>query len=81
MPNMRGVKLGNEYLGVLGKGAYAAIPKAVFAAIAISVINRDCEDNMDAVHGALIREWWTLHYNGIVPQKPTVDAMPVREVK
>lgn len=65
----------NEYAAVIDgvhgakDNVYEVAPKAVIAAVAVSLLS--CGgDNLDAARDAFIREWWTLHENGIVPQKP-----------
>lgn len=63
-----GYKLGNAYARELGD-AYNAMPKAVLAAIAVSLAS--CGgDRLDEARQAVIDEWWALHNAGIVPQKP-----------
>lgn len=69
MNNNRGVKIGNEYAHALGKD-YADTPKAVYAALALSLAMRLSADNLDAAKALLADEWRILHENGIVPQKP-----------
>lgn len=62
------MKIGNPYERELGT-LFDKTPKAVFAAIAVSVLT--CGgDQLDEAADRLIAEWWTLYDNGIVPQKP-----------
>lgn len=61
-------KLDNEYTKTLPDGVYADIPKAVWAAIAISLAT--CGgDTLDDAARAVVYEWAILHTNGIVPQQ------------
>lgn len=48
---------------------YPKIPKAVFAAIAVSALTRGGED-LDEATDEILKEWRILHANGIVPQRP-----------
>lgn len=64
----------NEYvdgiLGGPGNKLYVDTPKAVFAALAISLAAQLGEDADDfaPVIVRLAHEWWCLHNNGIVTQ-------------
>lgn len=59
----------NEYAGVLSGKLYEQTPKAVFAAMAVSLAS--CGgDRLDEAERALMHEWWCLFNAGIVPQKP-----------
>ena len=55
-----------------GDDLYAAIPKAVWAALAVSYASNggDRVNDTDFLRDAIVREWWILHNNGIVPQRP-----------
>lgn len=66
---MRGVKHSNEYAQLLRW--YSDIPKAVLAAICVSLVAR-CGSELQptAVERAVLDEWLVLHQNGIVPQAP-----------
>ena len=65
-------KKGNEYNLQAGRDLYEAIPKAVWAAIAISALTQgDLEDARRLV----VAEWLLLHQNGIVPQAPPAWAV------
>lgn len=58
----------NSYQGLIDLRLYEACPKAVFAAIAASfIINHQARGELSA---ELLREWYTLHINGVVPQRP-----------
>jgi hypothetical protein len=66
-------KISNEYARAFGD-LYERTPKAVFAAIAFSALT--CGgDNWDGGQAALLKEWRTLHANGIVPQAPPGEAL------
>ena len=65
---VHGMKTRNDYQSAISAKLYAETPKAVFAAIAASLLlNHSGEDfaNLDA---AIVAEWAVLHSNGIVPQ-------------
>lgn len=62
-------KLSNYYAEAIDETVYRGCPKAVFAAIAISALTTGGDFLADA-EPRLIREWWVLYRNGIVPQKP-----------
>lgn len=59
----------NEYSDSIGY--YERVPKAVFAAIAVSALTVG-GDYLNEAEPRLAREWWALYNAGIVPQKPTV---------
>lgn len=68
MMNGRGIKLSNTYADAV-KDIYEDCPKAVFAAIAVSLAT--CGgDHLDSAEQLVIEEWQILYDNGIVPQKP-----------
>jgi len=57
----------NEYARAVPRDLYEAIPKSVWAAIAISSMT--CGgDWIDSAERRVIDEWLVLHDNGIVPQ-------------
>ncbi len=62
-------KTSNDYADVISQELYEKTPKAVFAAIAISLATSGGE-RLDEAADVLIEEWLILHQNGIVPQKP-----------
>lgn len=62
-------KLQNEYADALGAELYERTPKAVLAAIAVSALTTGGERLGEAAK-LLLKEWETLHLNGIVPQRP-----------
>lgn len=64
----RGSKVTNEYAKAVAD-IYADTPKAVFAAIAVSLATCGGDHIDEAVNNILI-EWRILHDNGIVPQPP-----------
>lgn len=64
------MKSKNEYQQRIDPAFYETCPKAVLAAIAVSLLNRlDPTEKLDYT-SCLHLEWATLHDNGIVPQKP-----------
>lgn len=65
------MKTFNQYAELVAD-IYAATPKAVFAAIAVSFANISAEDNLSKARDGVVEEWWLLYLNGIVPQKPPV---------
>ena len=66
---MRGAKIGNYYQQSLSEGLYQVCPKAVLAAIAVSALTVG-GDYLDAGGRRVLKEWWVLYHNGIVPQRP-----------
>ena len=64
---MTGIKVLNEYARTVE--SYDAIPKAVWAAIAISALTSG-GDYLEESESRVIEEWKALHEAGIVPQKP-----------
>jgi hypothetical protein len=61
------MKTFNEYAAAVD--GYNRIPKAVFAAIAVSSLTQG-GDYLVETNDRLLREWWALYSAGIVPQKP-----------
>ena len=74
MPRNQTGKLLNGYVDPLGS-LYADIPKAVFAAIAVSALTVG-GDYLDEAQQRVLQEWWALHDAGIVPQKPSAPRPP-----
>lgn len=70
---MAGLKKLNEYVGMVKE--YDRIPKAVFAAIAISYA---IQLEPDIWKDELFAEWGALYMNRIVPQKP-IPFEPLEE--
>lgn len=67
MANSKVNKISNSYADVIPSEVYENTPKAVWAAIAISLAT--CGgDRLDEATQAIIREWGILNENGIVPQ-------------
>lgn len=72
------MKAMNDYAASLSAEFYSKTPKAVFAAIAVSLANQCNEAGIDAIwdeneqalDALLLAEWTALHNAGIVPQKP-----------
>lgn len=58
----------NEYAARLDE-IYARTPKAVLAAIAVSMLSSG-GDHMEGVADRVLDEWRVLYLNGIVPQRP-----------
>jgi len=58
----------NEYAAAL-RGLYATTPKAVFAAVAVSVLT-GCRDDLGEARELMVKEWRLLHGLGIIPQAP-----------
>jgi hypothetical protein len=52
---------------------YASCPKAVLAAIAVSLLSNG-GDELAHAKARLLEEWRILHANGIVPQAPKANA-------
>lgn len=66
-------KKGNEYMLLAGRDLYERIPKAVWAAIAISALT--CGgDAWEEARERVLAEWQALAANGIVPQQPPCAA-------
>lgn len=64
---MSGIKKSNEYAQEFPN--YTGTPKAVIAAIALSLAQRIVDSGQEPAD--VIREEWTALYdNGVVPQKP-----------
>jgi len=63
------VKQENEYNQSLSREVYDGCPKAVFAAIAVSLATTG-GDYLEEAQERIISEWWALYDNGIVKQKP-----------
>ncbi len=64
----------NEYAHHLGE-LFEKIPKSVLAAVAVSFAVMLRDEGTDDLRLAnakhdILKEWWTLHENGIVPQRP-----------
>lgn len=66
--------LGGSYVNVIGTEVYDRIPKAVFAAIAVSSLTQG-GDRLERAVPRLLREWSVLHDNGIVKQRPPSTLM------
>lgn len=74
---MRGFKTSNEYAEAVGQELYDGIPKAVWAAIAVSALTNG-GDQLDRAAERVGAEWQALHTAGIVPQAPSKLALSVR---
>lgn len=61
--------ISNPYVGCLDVGVFDAIPKSVWAAIAISLAT-DGGERLNEATLNILHEWEVLSDNGIVAQKP-----------
>lgn len=68
--SITGFKKGNKYLSWLEEGCYERIPKAVWAAIAISRLSGGGDFLDETITELVLEEWACLHKSGIVPQAP-----------
>ena len=66
-------KITNDYAYAVGYDLYHGIPKAVWAAIAVSALTQG-GDRLDEAAALVAREWAILHSNGIVQQAPSKEA-------
>lgn len=64
----RGGKVENEYQKTISRKLYADTPKAVLAALVVSLLTKHSGTAFEDVDARLIAEWDTLHVNGIIPQ-------------
>lgn len=62
-------KLHNQYAAALTDELFAEAPKAVIAAVAVSVLTLG-GDYLDEAAQRFAAEWQVLYENGIVPQAP-----------
>ena len=69
----------NEYADTLGR-LFAATPKAVLAAIAVSSLTHG-GDFLIELPDCVLREWAVLYANGIVPQRPPTSTTPGQRAK
>lgn len=62
----------NDYANTISPELYAAIPKAVFAAIAVSPVHNGAAQLKagQTPDAYLLAEWTALYNNGLVRQKP-----------
>lgn len=63
-----GIKTENQYIHLLDN--YHNIPKAVIAAVCISLILKNHDEDINMVEEDFKHEWEALYMNGIVPQRP-----------
>lgn len=66
-----GIKQENEYQKAIDRALYEDTPKAVFAAVLVSYLNRMGVE-FEEVDRAIAQEWQALYEAEIVPQKPKV---------
>lgn len=81
MSKATGFKQSNAYVEWLEKlepGLYVRIPKAVWAAIALSLATCGGDRFKEDAAWGILNEWAILHTNDIIPQKPckTVETRP-----
>ena len=69
------MKRTNLYGRALGADLYERAPKAVIAAVAVSVLTIG-GDHMEDARDLFLREWWALYRAGIVPQRPPFQEPP-----
>jgi hypothetical protein len=69
---MPGTKITNEYAQTLGD-LYDKVPKAVLAAVVVSLMSCGGDNLEDDMPRQLLDEWQCLHECGIVPQRPPVQ--------
>ena len=74
---MRGMKVLNEYAEAIP--FYSDTPKAVFAAIALSLARRLNEDDYAQAIREIHMEWNALYRAGVVPQEPLERMTLTRE--
>ena len=69
---MKGFKTENEYQQLISRDLYEKTPKAVFAALAVSLFMNysGIEMRPSAIDEAILQEWGALFSNEIVGQKP-----------
>jgi len=65
------LKTYNEYANAINPHLYVRTPKAVFAALVVSLLSGGGE-SFERINELILHEWQVLHDNGIVPQKPPV---------
>ena len=64
--------LSNQYVEAITQELYDKTPKAVFAAIAISLLSNG-GDRLEEAQAGILCEWYALYNNGIIPQSiPTL---------
>ena len=67
------IKKTNAYAALLDPKVYESIPKAVFAALAVSFATHGDPwnpENGGTAQELILNEWQILHENDIVPQRP-----------
>ena len=63
-------KTENDYQKCISRELYEKTPKAVFAALVVSLMANHQGIEFADIDGQILYEWDTLLQNGIVPQKP-----------
>lgn len=64
------MKTQNNYQRLLTEKLFDKTPKAVFAALAVSGLSNYGDELTSDMDRIILKEWWILFHNGIVPQKP-----------
>jgi len=62
-------KTENDYQKLISPEVYDKTPKAVFAALCVSLFTNWANKAFEDIDAAIKEEWETLNANGIVPQK------------
>lgn len=65
---------GNDYAAAAGRDVFEQAPKTVWAAIAVSSLTMG-GDRLSDARELVLREWQTLHQQGIIPQAPPKKLM------
>lgn len=69
----------NKFQKEINPSIYNACPKSVMAAMVVQLLQREYfpsegdwteDDWLQWLQGTFLREWYSLHINGIVPEKP-----------
>lgn len=76
----RRLKKSNDYAVAGGLDLYADIPKAVWAAIAVSRLTSGGED-LEYARGRVLQEWEALADNGIVDEVPRFYWREIEEAR
>jgi hypothetical protein len=72
-------KMTNDYMDALSGELYDKTPKAVFAALAVSLFANDRGIVFSDLDNAILEEWKVLYEQGIVPQKPIKLTHPIQK--
>lgn len=66
----------NDYQKAIDVELFEKCPKAVFAGIAASFILNHLGKSPDELSTELLKEWYNLHMQGIIPQAPPKKLWP-----